>query len=104
MSGKQAIFFFHFIVNALKIIIFLNFSFPKDISEITCNEDELRVAINYGVRNLYGVRSYTFTPHMMFETIVKDEITRLEKPIRICVEAVLELLSVAIRTCILRVS
>lgn len=83
----------------------LNFcSFPQLLSEITCDKEELRVKIDRAIRNINGIRPCLNTPHMAFESIVREEIGRLEEPITTCVSLVGDLLREAVRVCTHRVS
>lgn len=82
----------------------MNFSFPKDLLKVSCDEEKLRAKIDIAIRNINGVRANLYAPHMAFEAIVKEEILQLKDPIRTCVGSVVELLSKAIRKCTRRVS
>lgn len=64
----------------------------------------MRATIRTTVINLYALRPHTFTPHMAFESIVKDEILRLKNPIHACIDAVVKQLSDSIRLCVNNVS
>lgn len=84
---------------------FLNFrSFPRRLSEINCDKEELREKINLAVRNINGIRPFLNTPHMAFESIVREEISRLNEPIRKCVDLVVKILLEVVRVCTQRVS
>lgn len=88
----------------LKCPWFVFCSFPNDIAAITNDENEMRATIRTTVINLYALRPHTFTPHMAFETIVKEEILRLKNPIHACIDAVVKQLSDSIRLCVNNVS
>lgn len=82
----------------------IHFSFPKDLTKLTYDEENMRARIKMGILNSHGIRGHFYTPHMTFETFIIEEISRLEDPIRKCVESVVELLSEAVHTCTKRVS
>lgn len=78
--------------------------FPKLLSKISCDEQELREKIDRAIRNTNGVRPCLNTPQTAFESIVQQEISRLNKPIRECVDLVVNLLLDAVRACTQSVS
>lgn len=79
-------------------------SFPNQLLELSCDNEDIREKIDRAIRNINGIRACLNTPHMAFESIVKEEISRLEKPIKACVNLVVELLLEVVRLCTGRVS
>lgn len=80
-----------------------NFSFPKNIAEIECNEDEMRVKIEKAIEYYLSLRNPMYPPQMAFEYIIKEELKPLKDPIRKCVDSVVDILSGGIERCIQRV-
>lgn len=72
--------------------------------EIAMDRDEMRCKTNIAIRNIYGYRSVSFEPYMVFEILVKDEIKRLEQPVLECIESVVGELTSAVRNCTQHVS
>lgn len=60
--------------------------------------------INFAIRNIYGIRVVLFTPYMVFEALVREQISRLKEPIVVCIDLVVEELTAAVRNCTQRVS
>lgn len=64
----------------------------------------MRREINFAIRNIFGTRVIMFTPYMVFEAIVRTQISKLQAPILECVNMVTEELTTAVRTCTQHVS
>lgn len=60
----------------------------------------MRREIRFGIPDSYGYVSTSadFAPFIVFECIVKKQITRLKSPIRKCIDSVLEELISAVRS------
>lgn len=57
------------------------FRFPRKVSEMVLDSEEMRRKINFAVSNITGFRAAMFVPYMVFEGIVKKEIERLKQPV-----------------------
>jgi len=74
--------------------------FPSEIAKIQFDKKELRREISYAIRNIQGIRVGLFTPDLAFETIVKDQISRLKEPSLQCIDLVLDVFTDCIDLCI----
>lgn len=82
----------------------LFFSFPRGVTAVQLNEARLRHDINFAVRNIFGARSYLFTPYMVFEAVMRKQVERLKEPVLACIDSVVEQLTSAVRNCTKHVS
>lgn len=70
---------------------------PRDILEVTLDSNELHSEIDFAVQNIYGYRAVLFDPYMVFEYLVKKQIIRLEEPVLMSIDSVVEQLTSAVR-------
>lgn len=77
---------------------------PNEISKIAYDERELCKQIKNVWEGLYGTSYGLEPPFKAFEVIVRNQVLDLEKPITVCVDAVIGELSNAVRICTQRVS
>lgn len=74
------------------------------MSKIKWNKEDMFQKIICVYKNLHGYRTYSDTPHMALEILVKNVITQFGVPILQCVDLVIEILFEAVSACAEHVS
>lgn len=73
--------------------------FPFELVRLQSDEKGLRKKIGIAIKNVHGVRSGLFTPDMAFESIVKKQIEKLKGPALLCVDMVINELTLIVKNC-----
>ncbi|XP_037051242.1 dynamin-like [Bradysia coprophila] len=89
--------------NGVKIGTIFHEHLPREISAITMDGVKVRNEIANGVREFFAFRTVLpqYVPYSVYETVVKKQIQLLKIPVIMCIEEVVEQLTLAIQNCIL---
>lgn len=79
-------------------------SLPEELFNVKTDENELRKNIGNAIENLYGYNGVLNTPFKAVELLSRQQIIRLEGPIKRCILSVVKELKNAVRACTQRVS
>ncbi|CAM4598713.1 unnamed protein product [Leuciscus chuanchicus] len=82
----------HFLTSSSKV--FLCF-----VTQMECDEKEMRREISYAIKNIHGIRTGLFTPDMAFEAIVKKQVVKIKEPCIKCIDLVVQELINTVRQC-----